>query len=175
MAKIGRPTRLIAYDTDLNIKRRQQGEAPFFRVVRPRSALYAAIIAVVGTVMLYTLATRHSEAISVIHDRNPIFVRLSDGALRNGYTVRIVNKRLETREFALSISGLPGALVDFVGLPPRADGRLVIDVAPDQTREVRVLVTDYGAPPPASTPITFVLMDVVTGVRATTGDHFRGP
>jgi cytochrome c oxidase accessory protein FixG len=175
MAKIGRPARLIAYDTDINIKRREHGERPFFKIVRLRTALYAAIIAIVGGVMLYTLATRHDEAISVIHDRNPVFVRLSDGALRNGYTVRIVNKRLEMREFALSVSGLPGAIVDFVGLPPRADGRLVIEVGPDQTREVRVLVTDYGAVPPPSTPITFVLMDVLTGVRAQAVDHFRGP
>ena len=57
------------------------------------------IIAVVGGIMLYTLATRDSEGISVIHDRNPMFVRLSDGALRNGYTIRIVNKQLEYRDF----------------------------------------------------------------------------
>ena len=49
--------------------------------------------------MLYTLATRDSEGISVIHDRNPMYVRLSDGALRNGYTIRIVNKRLKYRDF----------------------------------------------------------------------------
>ncbi len=49
-------------------------------------------------VMTYTLATRRSDGVSVIHDRNPIFVRLSDGALRNGYTIRILNKTLERAE-----------------------------------------------------------------------------
>ena len=38
----------------------------------------------------------------MIHDRNPIFVRLSDGAIRNGYTVRVANKRAERREFTLT-------------------------------------------------------------------------
>ena len=61
MAKIGRPPRLIAYDTDLNINRRQAGEKARVRVVRPRTVLYAAIIAMVGALMLYTLATRHTE------------------------------------------------------------------------------------------------------------------
>ena len=62
--------------------------------MRPRTVLYAAIIALVGGVMLYTLPTRDSEGVSVIHDRNPMFVRLSDGALRNAYTIRILNKQL---------------------------------------------------------------------------------
>ena len=48
MAKIGRPPGLIAYDTDINIKRRMDGKAPIFKLVRPRTVLYAAIIAVVG-------------------------------------------------------------------------------------------------------------------------------
>ena len=92
--------------------------------------------------MTFTLATRTAQSISVLHDRNPIFVRLSDGAIRNAYTVRIANKRAERREFTLSISGLAGSLLDVV--QTREDGRFVVDVGPDQTREVRVLVTDYA-------------------------------
>jgi polyferredoxin len=175
MAKIGRPARLIAYDTDLNIKRRQAGQPNVFNLVRARTILYAGIIAIVGAVMLYALTTRHSESISAIHDRNPMFVRLSDGALRNGYTIRIVNKRPQTREFYLALAGLSGSLIDFVGMPTRADGRFVVEVGPDQTREVRLVITDYGLTPPASTPITFHLYDAVTGERASTDDHFFGP
>ena len=37
MAKIGRPTRLIAYDTDINIKRREQGQPPSTICVRTRT------------------------------------------------------------------------------------------------------------------------------------------
>jgi len=173
MVKIGRPTRLIAYDTDLAVKDRQEGRRTIHRFVRMRTALYVAIIAAVGGVMTFTLATRTAQGISVIHDRNPIFVRLSDGALRNAYTVRISNKRSERREFTLSISGLSGSLLDIVQTRP--DGRFVVDVGPDQTREVRVLVTDYADMPSASTPITFHLYDVLTGERASAGDYFRAP
>ncbi|HTQ83162.1 MAG TPA: cytochrome c oxidase accessory protein CcoG, partial [Pseudolabrys sp.] len=161
MAKLGRATGLIAYDTDINIKRRMEGKQAFFKLVRWRTVLYAAIIAIAGGIMIYTLATRDSEGISVIHDRNPMFVRLSDGALRNGYTIRIVNKQLKSRDFILSVDGLPSSLVDFVGLPPRADGRQLVSVGPDQTREVRVMVTDYSATPPApSTSVLFKLIDI---------------
>ncbi len=175
MAKIDRPARLIAYDTDLNIKRRQQGEQPRINIVRTRTVFYAAVVAVVGAVMLYALATRQAEAISAIHDRNPVFVRMSDGAIRNAYTVRIINKRLEAREFALTVAGLPGSFVDVIGSTLRADRRLVIDVGPDQTREIRVLVTNYNDALPSSTPIVFHLLDIATAERAEAGDHFRGP
>ena len=52
---------------------------------------------------------------------------------------------------------------------------MLIDVGPDQTREVRVLVTDYGAAPPASTRIVFRLIDMATGRTAEAHDHFFGP
>ena len=67
--------------------------------------------------MLYALLTRHAFDINVIHDRNPVFVRMADGAIRNGYTIRILNKQLETRRFALSVDGIAGAVVEIVGLP----------------------------------------------------------
>ena len=115
MAKIGRPPRLIAYDTDINIKRREHGVRRCYRFVRLRTA---ALCRDHRGGRRRDDSTRwrpaHAQAISVIHDRNPIFVRLSDGALRNAYTVRIANKRPETREFALSVTGLPGSLLDFV-------------------------------------------------------------
>src|SRR6476659_3407554 len=66
MAKIDRPARLIAYDTDLNIKRRQEGQPELYHIVRMRTVFYAGVIAIVAAVMAYALATRQSAAISVI-------------------------------------------------------------------------------------------------------------
>jgi cytochrome c oxidase accessory protein FixG len=176
MSKLGRPTGLIAFDTDANIKRRMEGKAPFFKFVRMRTVLYAALIAIAGGIMVYTLATRDSEGISVIHDRNPMYVRLSDGSIRNAYTIRIVNKQLKHRLFTLSVDGIPASLIDYVGLPPRPDGRQIVDVGPDTTREVRVTVTDYSETASApSTPIMFNLIDVDTGETAQMRDHFFGP
>ena len=176
MKIIGRATGLIAYDTDINITQRLEGKQPFVKLVRLRTALYAAVIAIAGGIMIFTLATRDSEGISVIHDRNPMFVRLSDGALRNGYTVRIVNKQLKYREFIVSIDGLPSTLVDFVGQPQRADGRQLVSVGPDQTKEVRVVLTDYSTTPPApSTTVLFKLIDADSGEIAEMRDHFFGP
>jgi cytochrome c oxidase accessory protein FixG len=177
MTKLGRATRLIAYDTDINVKRRMSGQPAFYKILRWRTALYAAVIAIAGGVMIYTLATRGSEGISVIHDRNPMYVRLKDGTLRNAYTIRIVNKQLKYRDFLISVDGLPSTLAEFVGLAPRADGsRQLVSVGPDQTKEVRVIVTDYATTPPApSASILFRLTDVNSGEVAEMRDHFFGP
>lgn len=176
MTKLGRATGLIAYDTDLNIKARSEGRQPSFKLIRGRTILYAAIIAIAGGIMIFTLATRDSEGISVIHDRNPMFVQMSDGAVRNAYTIRIVNKELKSRDFIVSVDGLPSSLVDYIGLPPRADGRQLVSVGPDQTKEVRVAVTDYSNTPPApSTTVLFSLIDIDSGAVAQMRDHFFGP
>src|SRR5258707_8966499 len=57
MKKVGRPTGLIAYDTDINITRPAEGNPPIYRLVRPRPLIYAGIIVLAGIAMLYALAT----------------------------------------------------------------------------------------------------------------------
>src|SRR4029079_19673066 len=68
MAKTGRPPRLIAYDTDINVKRHAEGLPAEFRFARVRTLLYVAIIAGVACIMTYTLVTRQAQGISVLHD-----------------------------------------------------------------------------------------------------------
>ena len=46
--------------------------------------------------------------VNVLHDRNPIYVKLSDGGLRNGYTVKLLNKLYQPRAFSIGVAGLPG-------------------------------------------------------------------
>ena len=53
---------------------------------------------------------------------------------------------------------------------------MIVSVGPDQTYELRVLVSSYQPMPPnASIPITFRITDEKTGKQATALDHFRGP
>ncbi len=173
MAKIGRPERLIAYDTDVNIRARQRGEKETFSLIRPRTVLYSAIIALVSGIMIYTLATRRDSGINVIHDRNPQFVTLADGATRNAFTVRILNKSLEERSFVVTVTGLHGVQTEIVGLSAKQGSDPVVTVGPDQTQEVRFLVTLHDKPPAASVPLVFTLTDIATGTTATAQDFFR--
>lgn len=175
MAKIGRPANLIAYDTEMNVKARMEGRPEVRRIVRPRTILYAALIVLVGAVMLTALSMRQSIGLSVMHDRNPLFVRLSDGAIRNGFTVRIANKHLEDRLYAISVEGLSNAHLDIVGGKIDQQGRSVVSVGPDQTLEARVLVTSSAPGLPSSSDIRFVLTDLTNGDTARVNDHFKAP
>ncbi len=174
MTKTGRPTGLIAYDTDINIHRRQENKPAIYKLVRPRTVFYAAIIALVGGLMLYTLVTRTNESISVIHDRNPIFVRLADGSIRNAFTMRIINKALETRVFELTVKGMPGLDVTLVG-DNVVSGNPLIVVGPDQTRELRALITTHKTLPADSTLLTFTISDAKDDSKASAIDYFRVP
>ncbi|HEX2552424.1 MAG TPA: cytochrome c oxidase accessory protein CcoG [Microvirga sp.] len=175
MLKLGRPTGLIAYDTEANIQRRIRGEAPVSKVIRARTILYGLLIAGVGLAMLTALALRSFTGLSVLHDRNPIFVTLADGSIRNGYTLRLLNKRPVDRLLTLSIEGLDGARVEIPGMAAEGS-HASIPIGPDTTHEVRALVfAPAGAALEKSTPITFRIVDLASGEAAQAEDFFKAP
>ncbi|MBR0988541.1 cytochrome c oxidase accessory protein CcoG [Bradyrhizobium liaoningense] len=172
MQEIGRPKGLIGYDTDINMQRRRDGKPPIYRIVRARTLIYTAAIAIVGTIMVYTLATRATMDVNVLHERNPLFVQLSDGGVRNDYTVRILNKGAQ-RSFAIEVSGLPGASVRVAGIEAAPGGKPVVEVGQDQTREVRLSVQVGPADlPKSSRDLEVAITDIASGGRASARDHF---
>jgi cytochrome c oxidase accessory protein FixG len=175
MDKIGRPQGLIAYDTDMNVQARIEGRPEVRRILRPRTLFYAGLIALVGSVMVASLAMRQNLFLSVMHDRNPLFVRLSDGSIRNGFTIRVANKNFDGRRYVLTVEGLPKARIDVIGGEIDQQGRAIVTVGPDQTLEARVLVTDTASSANDSTDLRFVLTDLATGDTASTSDHFKAP
>jgi cytochrome c oxidase accessory protein FixG len=172
MKEIGREPHLIYYDTDINMQRRAQGLPPIFRPIRPRTLIYPAMIALVGSVMLYQLATRSDLGVNVLHDRNPLAVVTIDGGVRNGYTLRLLNKRGMDRKLALSVAGAPGLRLDIVG----EGAGSTVTVGPDRTLELRVLVSaPAGVTPKEAIPVTFTAEDAASdgrAVRASATDHF---
>ena len=66
--------------------------------------------------LLYSLLTRDRLELNVLHDRNPQFVALSDGSIRNGYTVKLLNMVPAAKRRSLSrCRDLPGAEMSVVG------------------------------------------------------------
>jgi len=176
MKKLGREERLVAYDTPLNFDRRREGEAAIFRLLRPRTMLYGGIILLVGSVMVYTYSNRTLESVNVLHDRNPQYVVNSDGSVRNGYTVRLLNRASKGRDMVLSVEGLPdGTRLDAVGIDRAVGGNPVIDIGSDRTREVRVTVTAPSAELKPSSDILFRITDPDDKKTATARDFFKAP
>jgi polyferredoxin len=123
------------------------------------------------------LLLRPDLEVSVLHDRNPIWVKLSDGGLRNGYTLKLLNKLYEPRSFKLRVQGLRGAKLTVVG--QEHEQAPVIKVAPDQLESIRAYVAvdkaAYAALTDATTEFFFTVTDTVTGAEAEHKANFQGP
>ncbi len=109
--------------------------------LRPRTLVYMGAWALVGLGLLTALLLRDRLELNVLHDRNPTFVKLSNGDIRNGYTVKLLNMVQEPRTITLSINDLPGASMNVEGVE-NGNGRSVnVPVEPDKLRAVRVFIT----------------------------------
>ncbi|WP_304186373.1 cytochrome c oxidase accessory protein CcoG, partial [Phenylobacterium aquaticum] len=140
MIRIDRPKGLIAYDTDYAVAARMQGEKAVYKPVRSRTIYYGVALAIVSGVMIWGFAQRKVIDLHVLRDRNPTFVRLHDGAIRDGYTLKISNRGFETRTFDVHVSGVPHAQLKTPG-EAATQGDLFVTVEPNETRAVRVFVT----------------------------------
>jgi polyferredoxin len=134
------------------------------------------MIAAVGAVMLYALLTRTLLDVNVLHDRNPVAVKLSDGSIRNAYTVRLLNKRGFDRVVAIDIDGPANATVHVVGADSVTQDRPMIILGRDQTTELRILVTaPTESNPEKLIPVNFHVTDIGLGEVASATDHFVTP
>ncbi len=170
MRKVGRPTGLIAYDSYANVKRRQQGKSISYQLVRPRTILYGVLMALVAALMIYGLATRQTLDLNVIRDRNPPFVRLADGSIRNDYALKLINMTDQPRRLEVAVAGLDGLRLQ-VGQLGDA-GSVVVEARADGVTNVRAHVAAPAGVAPGAHDLTFTIRDVETGATATSDAAF---
>src|SRR5262249_27970999 len=140
MEKTGHPKWLITWDTLADQAAKAEGRSTTLHLLRPRTLIYVSALVLAVAVMTTALAMRSSLSLSVLHDRAPLFVRLADGDLRNGYTVKIVNKGPNIALFELRTDGLKGASLAEAdeGLGPAS--RLGLMVKGDSVGTFRITV-----------------------------------
>ncbi|MEX1037126.1 MAG: cytochrome c oxidase accessory protein CcoG [Sneathiella sp.] len=175
MDKVDLPRGLISYDThegqfDSNPERKLK-----LRFIRPRTIAYGLILALVGAIMLVTLLNRSILDVNVIRDRNPLFVTLSDGSIRNGYTVKILNKVHETRQFRIEVEGIEG-LRAWLDVSAEDDRPLLVTVPADALSSYKLYVS---APADSledrSTDIDVIVTDFESAEREIQETSFKGP
>ncbi len=162
MAKVDRPKGLIAYDAHENRLRRALGLKTRYRFVRPRTILYGVIFAAVAVAMSYALVNRHTLSLDAMRDRSPPYVRLANGDVRNGYTVRIINKERRIRPVEISLHGLDGARLAAFGHETTPDNAIALNARADAVTTIRITVTAPQQVGPPH-PIAFVIEDAGTG------------
>jgi cytochrome c oxidase accessory protein FixG len=192
MEKVGRPTGLVSYSTlasyahntalatgdDGTIDpRRVHGadgrlkpevtRTTIMSIFRPRTIAYFVIWSLIGLTMVYMVSTRDRLELNVLHDRNPVSVTLSDGSVRNGYTVKILNMMPEKRTVMLTLEDFPGATMSTPLERDRPLQSMFLDVEPDQLRSERIFVTaDPEALAGKQTPFRFWVRDSGGSERA---------
>ena len=167
---------LITWDTLSRQAAKKEGRHEPIRLVRPRTILYLTILLVAMTGLATALFTRSTSGLSVQRDRAPVFVPLPDGSIRNGYTVKILNKTQTQTAFDLSVDGLPDATLVVAEGDPKPVQALRLQSGSDQVDAFRVLVTARPvALKDGSQPIDFVLRDTATGWQTVYHSTFMGP
>ncbi len=168
MGKVNRAPNLITWTSIAYEAERAEGRPGSYRFVRPRTILYALLLAVVATAMVVALALRTTVEVNVLRDRMPQFVLLADGSVRNGYTVKVLNKARETVAFRIEVTGFAGLEI--------IDGAVAVNAKPDSVETVPLFLR---APPTAqggsNRTVTFRVLDTDGRVVARRDAVFIGP
>jgi polyferredoxin len=176
MSRFGLPPELITYDSIDNQLAREHGQPTRLRMFRPRILAYIGILAVVVAVMVFSLATRSRLEVNVLHDRSPLYVRLSGGAVRNGFTFKVLNMEREAKTYTLSTEGIAGATLSVIGYEADSVPVVELPVKPDDIGSFRVFVkASRESLAGKSTDMSFVLTDTGTGAVVEHSTAFFGP
>jgi len=104
MDKVNRPRGLIRYAS----RKEMDGESLPALFKRPRVIAYSAILLLSIAGILYGLTHIPPVELSIVHERQPLFIQMSDGSIHNKYTIKAVNKTPDDLHMKVSISGAEG-------------------------------------------------------------------
>ncbi|MBD3764318.1 MAG: cytochrome c oxidase accessory protein CcoG [Rhodobacterales bacterium] len=142
MDKIGKPRGLIDYIALTDEHAERVGAKPksvWKHIFRPRVLLYTTLWSGIGLGLVVALFLRSDIEVNVTPVRNPLFVMLSDGTIRNTYELRLRNKHGDDREFSITLTS-----EERLNIALEGEDDLTVLVPANETKTQRVYVT---APP----------------------------
>ena len=187
MDKVGKPRGLIAYATldeyqgnmalatsngatPIDPRKVRDADGKFsdkirhfdWRIIfRPRTLLYMGVWTAVGIGLIVALLSRDRLEVNVLHDRNPQYVLESDGSIRNGYSVRILNMVPQPRNIMVSLEGIPDATMKVNGMTTDDPRTVTVAVEPDQVTTLKLFLTMPGDKVAwSSEDFSFIVTDV---------------
>ena len=143
MDKIGKERGLIRYASLDEIEGKTM--PPLYK--RPRVLVYFSILALSLTGIIYGLTNLGALELKAIHERQPLFVRLSDGNIQNKFDLKILNKTDKPMAITVTASGPEG--LQLVGVENGLELRerkltahtVFLKLPAKQLKEARVPVT----------------------------------
>lgn len=100
MDKMGYARNLISYTSE----HRLQGKTT--HIMRPKLVGYSIVLLVMVGLLVAELFTRVPLEVDIIRDRNALYRETLDGLIENVYTLKILNKSQQEREYRITVSGL---------------------------------------------------------------------
>jgi len=152
MDKVGRPRGLIRYAS----RKEMDGQSvpPLFK--RPRVITYSVILLLSIAGILYGLTHIAPVELSIVHERQPLFIQMSDGSIENRYTIKAVNKTPADLHMKISIRGTDG-----IAISPKSKPEIVL-----RTGQIIPFHIFLTARPETlkrhRTPVTFILDSLET-------------
>ena len=136
MEKMGYPLGLIRYSTEHAMQEHSGLAGVVKRIARPRTLVYAAILATVVGAGAVALWMRVPLKMDVIRDRGAMVREVEDGELENVYRLQVMNATETARRYRITVEGLPGI---------RVATEPVIEMAAAATRAFPIRIRAPGA------------------------------
>jgi polyferredoxin len=155
MDSFGFPRGLIRYDSEKNLASTQAAK-PGLHWKRFKIIGYGVALILMSGYLAYSVAARGSFDRAVTQIRQPLYVVLSNGDIRNRYQIRITNKAGQDQLYRISASGIPPHALDLgnfseITIKPGHSGLVQASVrlTPEQAETLsgfEMIITPQGRP-----------------------------
>ncbi len=160
MDKMQYPRGLIRYTTENALAGKPQ------RLLRPRTLIYATILAGVIAAFAWLVTARDAVIVEVLHDRNALFRTIGQGAIENSYNVKLVNKT--DADMLLSLRAESS-------LPLRMIGKPAVTLAPNEVFSLPLTLRADSGASTGRQPIEVLVLDAEGKIVARGKTHFFAP
>ena len=131
MDRMGYPRDLIAYTSENKLEGKET------KVLRPKIIGYGIVLTIMCGLFVANILTKSSTEMDIVRDRTALYRENSEGLIENTYTLKILNKTVETQTYKVSFSGLEDA--QLIGTD-----ELVIKSGEIFTHPISIAVDAYG-------------------------------
>ena len=175
MDKVGKPRGLIDYmalSDEASERAGNEVKHVYRHIFRPRTILYFTLWAALGVALVVGLFVRPDLTFTLRPERNPVYVTMADGSIRNAYEIGVRNTHGEDRPYYVSLGEDSPFTVSVQG-----SDQSVVEVPADTETKVRIYVVAPTGSEEARvdrTPIRIWVRDGESGDRAFKDSVFNG-
>ncbi len=149
------PRGLIRYDSETNLTS-EHPTRPKLHWKSIKTIGYGVALILMSAYLVYSISTKGSFDRAISQVRQPLYVVLSNGDIRNRYQIRITNKAGQEQTYRITAEGIPEAALDLgnfqeITVKPGHSGLVQASVRlppaqASQIRQFKLLVTPTGKP-----------------------------